>query len=53
MNWAVISTLLVTVSFISIVLWAFRPNSKKHYDRVSRIPLRDDKNKERASEQQE
>jgi cbb3-type cytochrome oxidase subunit 3 len=39
-------TILLLVSCIGIVLWVFRPSSKKTYDEQSMIPMRsEDKNK--------
>jgi len=45
MNWPMISTVVVVIASISIVLWVFRPNSKKLYDQASQIPLKDDERK--------
>ena len=34
--------LLMVLIFIGIIIWAFRPGSKKIYDDVARIPLKKD-----------
>lgn len=43
MNFAIISTVSIAVAFFSLLLWIFRPNSKKLYDKISQIPLKDDR----------
>lgn len=34
--------LYLTVVFVIVVLFVFRPGSKKTYDELSRLPLKDD-----------
>jgi cytochrome c oxidase cbb3-type subunit 4 len=36
-SWALIAMIIV---FIGVVAFVFRPGSKKHYDRASKIPLK-------------
>lgn len=38
-----IGTLVILfIASILLLIWVFRPGSKKEYDRVSRLPLEDD-----------
>ena len=32
----------LAVVFVGVVIWAFRPGSKKHYEDAARIPLKED-----------
>lgn len=43
MTSAVVSTVLIAVAFTALLLWIFRPNSKRHYDQCSQIPLKDER----------
>lgn len=38
-SWAL---LVMTLFFIGVVVFAFRPNSRAHADEAARIPLKDD-----------
>ena len=40
-NFHILFTIFVCISFIGIVLWIFRPGSKKLYDSYKRIPTND------------
>jgi len=32
----------MTLFFLGVIFWAFRPGSRKTHDQISQIPLRDD-----------
>lgn len=32
----------LTAVFVVVVIWAFRPGGKKHYEDVAKIPLKED-----------
>ncbi len=32
----------LTVVFVAVVLWAFRPGGKKHYEDAANIPFKED-----------
>ena len=38
-----VQLLLVTITFIAILLWIFRPKSTKYYDQISKIPLEENR----------
>lgn len=38
-NFDIVETIFVTISYIFLVLWIFRPNSKHSYDEYSMIPF--------------
>ncbi len=43
MEWvAILATVMVFVTFIAIVLWAWSGNRKDDFDEASRLPLDDD-----------
>lgn len=41
----VLLLLLLFTTFVGIIAWVFRPNSKKHYSSMASLPLRDKSNK--------
>lgn len=34
--------LAMTLFFLGVIVWAFRPGSRKTHDQISQIPLRED-----------
>ncbi len=38
-SWAM---LLIFLFFLGVVIWAFRPGSRKMHEELARLPLRDD-----------
>ncbi|WP_226782107.1 cbb3-type cytochrome c oxidase subunit 3 [Oceaniglobus trochenteri] len=34
--------LAMTLFFLGVILWAYRPGSRRMHDEISQIPLRDD-----------
>lgn len=43
MNLKIALLLMLFTTFVAIIAWVFRPNSKQHYKNIASIPLRDDK----------
>jgi cbb3-type cytochrome oxidase subunit 3 len=41
-NMHIFLTILLCISCIGIVLWVFRPDSKKVYDEYKMIPMKDE-----------
>lgn len=49
-----ISTVLVTIAFFGVCLWAFSPKLKKRFEDDAKLPFADDEEKtERAAKQPE
>ncbi|MFN5382765.1 MAG: cbb3-type cytochrome oxidase subunit 3 [Alphaproteobacteria bacterium] len=49
-----IGTLVILfIASILLLIWVFRPGSKKEYDRVSRLPLEDDDMKDVSPKKKE
>ena len=48
-----IFTVVVFISFIGIVLWAFSDRNKKRFDEAANLPFADDDNQESKNNKQE
>jgi cytochrome c oxidase cbb3-type subunit IV len=46
-------TVLIMLSFIGIWLWAWLPYHKSDFDRLARLPMGDDENAARATDEEE
>ncbi|WP_331345349.1 cbb3-type cytochrome c oxidase subunit 3 [Cellvibrio sp. UBA7661] len=48
-----ISTVLVTIAFFGVCLWAFSPKLKKRFEDDAKLPFADDEKTERTAKQPE
>lgn len=47
-----ISTVLVTIAFFGVCLWAFSPKLKKRFEEDAKLPFADDEKQTRQTENQ-